>query len=352
MAELSLLDSNYGDDMMMRKKILLGSLACLFVVCSVVAGFILRKSDSQVVPLYSFKIAKAWWPAWDTFQIAVTKREESVKSFQTTFLQREDYVLALDDFIQGQADAATLTIYETMLAASKGVPLKIVLLLDYTTGSDGVVAKKSIRSLQDLNGKRLGIEKGTIAHFTVLKALEKAGLNQTEIQLVYLNLDGLKQAFLHDDVDAVGTYEPYMSELADQGNGHIIFSSREIPRAICDVLFVKESIVRDHPEVIDHWITAWNDALKFKREEPENYLLTLSSLNRTPIPDIEESFKGIFFTNLAENRMAFGTTERPGYILESLREMETFMLEQGIIKEHLALEDLIEFGVDQRFFNK
>ncbi len=336
----------------MRKRIRLGALACLCVVFSVIAGFIRCKPDSSVVPSYSFKIAKAWWPVWDTFQIGVTKHEESVKSFQTTFLQRDDYDSALAGFMQGQADAATLTIYETILAASKGVPLKIVLMLDYTMGSDGVVAKKNIRSLQDLKGKRIGIEQGTIAHFTVLKALEKAGLKQTEIQLVGLNLAALKQAFLHDEVDAVGTYEPYMSELVEQGNGHIIFSSREIPRAICDVLFVKESIVRDHPEVIDHWIAGWNDVLKFKEEELENYLLTLSSLNGTPIPDLEESFKGIFFTNLAENRMAFGTTDRPGYLLESLREMETFMLEQGIIKEHLALEDLIEFKVAQRYFSK
>jgi NitT/TauT family transport system substrate-binding protein len=323
------------------------------VVIFVLAGFILWKSR----PLkggqpQSFTIVKAWWPVWDTFQIGTRQREEIVKSFQTTFLQTEDYVSALNEFEKGTADAATLTIYEAILAASNGVPLKIVLLLDYTTGSDGVVAKKSIRSLQDLKGKRIGIEQGTIAHFTLLKALEKAGLGQTEVQLVNFDLEELQQAFLHAKVDAVGTYEPYLSELVHQGNGHVIFSSREIPRAICDVLFVKEAIARDHPEVIDHWIEAWNDALNFKGSSTESYLRILNRLNGTPIPDIKESFNGIFFTNLAENRRALGTSGRPGYLLESLIEMERFMLQQGVIQRPLPLQDLIEFDGIRRFFAK
>jgi NitT/TauT family transport system substrate-binding protein len=214
------------------------------------------------------------------------------------------------------------------------------------------VAKKSVRSLQDLKGKRIGIEQGTIAHFTLLKALEKAGLDQTEVQLVNFDLEELQQAFLHAEVDAVGTYEPYISELMHQGNGHIVFSSREIPRAICDVLFVKEAIVRDHPEVIDHWIEAWNDALNFKGSSTESYLCILNRLNGTPIPDIKESFNGIFFTNLAENRRALGTSDNPGYLLESLIEMERFMLEQGVIQQDLPVHNLIDFEGIQRFFAK
>jgi len=337
---------------MKRKKLLLAIIGFLVVVSLVYAGLTLGEHGLQLRPAQSFTIAKAWWPVWDTFQIGVKRREDVKRGFRTTFIQREDYIPALKEFEAGDADAATLTIYEALLAASKGVGLKIVLLLDYTTGSDGVVATENIRSLLELKGKRIGVEQGTIAHFTILKALEKAGLDQTEVQLVNLDLEALQQAFVHNEVDAAAIYEPYMSELVNQGCGHVIFSSREIPRAICDVLFVKEDIAREHPDVIDHWIEAWNDALNFKGSEPETYLRSLNRLNGTPVPDLKNSFDGIFFTNLAENRMAFGTPERPGYLLESLREMEEFMLEQGVIQQHPELQDLIEFGGIQRFFNK
>ncbi len=299
----------------------------------------------------SFTVAKAWWPAWDSFQLGVNQRENSPKPFRTIFLQKEDYIPALNDFKTGDADAATLTIYEAILAAAQGIPLKIVLLLDYTTGSDGVIAKKSIDSILDLKGKRVGVEKGTIAHFTLLKALQKAGLDQSEIQIVNRDLKTLRQHFLQDELDAVSTYEPYMSELINRGNGHIIFSSQEIPRAICDVFFVKEAVVRDFPDVIKHWIEAWDGVVNFKEHERENFIATLSKLNGTSIPDLKKSLTGIFFTNLAENRMAFGTADSPGYLLESLKEMEMFMFKQGVIRQHIQLQDLIEFDCIGNFFN-
>jgi len=330
----------------------------VFVVCVVgvvgvvVAGLILCSCGSEGPPSECFTIAKAWWPAWDTFQIGVRRREKAESSFRTTFFQAEDYVTALEAFQRGEADAATLTIYEAILAASRGIRLKTVLLLDYTTGSDGIVAKNHIRSLPDLKGKRIGVQEGTIAHFTVLKALEKAGLDRTEVELVNLDLDALQQAFLHDQVDAAGIYEPYMSNLARQGGGHVVFSSLEIPRAICDVLFVKEALARDHPDVIDHWIRAWNDALNFKGSDTDTYLHALNLLNGTPVTDLKASFKGIFFTSLAENQRAFGKPDRSGYLLESLNEMQEFMLEQGIIEQRVPLEDSVDSGGIRRFLEQ
>jgi ABC-type nitrate/sulfonate/bicarbonate transport system substrate-binding protein len=115
------------------------------------------------------------------------------------------------------------------------------------------------------------------------------------------------------------------------------------------VLFVREEVVRDHPKVIDHWIEAWREVLEFKERDPENYLRTLNQLNKTPIPALKEAFKGMFFANLAENRMALDTSETPGYLLDSLRDMEQFMLEQGVIQQRLPLQNLIACEGIKRF---
>jgi len=334
---------------MKRKQIIFIILVIAGFTC---AAFTLWKGVSGVAASRSFTIVKAWRPVWDVFQIGVTQRESTIKSFGTTFLQKGDYGSALNAFQEGKADAATLTTYEAILAASRGIPLKIVLLLDYTIGSDGLVAKLDNSSLLDLKGKRIGVEKGTVSHFTVLKALEKAGLDKKEVQLVNYGLDGLQKAFLQDEVDAVAIYEPYMSELARQGSGHILFSSQEMPRAICDVLFVRDEVARDHHEVIDHWVAAWGDALNFKERDPENCLRALNRLNRTPIPVLKEAFQGIFCASLRENRMAFGTPESPGYLLDSLRDMEQFMFEEGVIMQRLPLQNLLGSRGSQKIFSK
>ena len=327
-------------------------LVCLVLIVAVFVGLKLFKQGPQATQAKSLTVSKAWWPVWDTFQIGVNRYEKVKQSFQTTFNQAQDYGPALEEFKKEGVDASTLTIYEAIQAASAGADIKIVLLLDYTIGSDGVVAKKQIHSLRDLKGKRIGIETGTIAHFTVLKALEQAGLDQTEVEFVNLGTEALKDAFINNEIDAAGIYEPYISKMARDGNGHTIFSSEEIPRAICDVLFVKESVIRQHPEAIDHWINAWDSTLAFKYREPENYLRSLSELNGTSVSDLKKSFDGIFFTDMMENKIAFGTPQQPGYLLDSLKVMETFMFEQGGIQQHLDLQDLIYPDGVQRFFKK
>ena len=217
------------------KSILVG----LAVIGIVFTGLKLFKQTPQACQAKQLTVSKAWWPVWDTFQIGVNRREKTKKSFQTTFNQTQDYGPALEEFKKENVDASTLTIYEAIEAASTGADIKIVLLLDYTVGSDGLVAKKQINTLLDLKGKRIGIERGTIAHFTVLKALEQAGLEQSEVEFVNLGTEALQDAFINNEIDAAGIYEPYMSNMVRNGNGHIVFSSKEIPRAICDVLLLR-----------------------------------------------------------------------------------------------------------------
>jgi len=307
------------------------------------------KSQNEAPPasIAPRKVVKAWWPAWDTFQIGARRAEGATT--RTTFLQKADYSSALQAFKAGEVDAATLTIYEAIEAIDSGLPIKIALLLDYTMGSDGVVAKRALKSIKDLKGKRVGTEVGTVAHFTLLKSLEKAGLEASEVTITNYTLEELQKAFIEGKVDAIGIYEPYMSKMVKEGDGHIVFSSREIPRAICDVLFVHERVVRESPETIQHWISAWSAALAQRREKPEQHLALLSQLNGTPIADNRTALEGIFLTDVRENRMAFGTADRPGYLLEALQQMHDFMLEQGVIKKRLSLKAALYFEGIQRF---
>jgi NitT/TauT family transport system substrate-binding protein len=129
---------------------------CVVVVLAVAAVAISRLCPSRPAPMRAFRIAKNSWPTWDTFRMAVRERERRGGEYRTEFLQTHDFVRALRLVEEGKADGATLTIYEAIQAAARGCPLKIVLLLDYTVGSDGVVAREEVGSLLELKGRRCG----------------------------------------------------------------------------------------------------------------------------------------------------------------------------------------------------
>ena len=76
--------------------------------------------------------------------------------------------------VQGRAEG----LESIVLAANQGVPGTVVLALDESAGGDGIVASRSIQSIADLKGKRVGFQTGLPGHFFLLYMLHKAGLTE------------------------------------------------------------------------------------------------------------------------------------------------------------------------------
>lgn len=328
-----------------NRKVFLLFCAVVIACVVVVAVSVLRLPGPRKRTEYTFRLSKCPWAPWDAFQMGVQRLEKRVGRYRTEFVRTDDLVSALRLVEEGEVHGATLTIYEAIQAAARGVHLRIVLLLDYTVGSDGIVVHKGIDSLLDLKGRRIGVKEGTISHFTLLKALEKGGISQGEVELIDLGLEQLKEAFVTGQVDAVATYEPYLGRLVAAGDGRVIFSSREIPRAICDVLFVRQEVIEQHPEVLKHWAQAWQEVLEYRLISPEDFHQDLSSLSIMSEEELTRSLEGVFLTDLLENRRAFGTEGQPGYLRESVREMARFMHREGAIGSVPSAERIVAPGV-------
>lgn len=67
----------------------------------------------------------------------------------------------------------------------------------------------AIRSLADLKGKKIAFQKGSSAHYLVVRALEKAQLAWADITPVYLAPADGRAAFERDSVDAWAIWDPF-----------------------------------------------------------------------------------------------------------------------------------------------
>ena len=72
-----------------------------------------------------------------------------------------------------------------------------------------VNANAEIKTLADLKGKRIAFQKGSSAHFLVVRALEKAGLQWSDIQTAYLTPSEARAAFERGSVDAWAIWDPF-----------------------------------------------------------------------------------------------------------------------------------------------
>lgn len=73
-----------------------------------------------------------------------------------------------------------------------------------------LVAKDSpIQKLADLKGKRIALQKGSSAQYLLVQAVEKAGLQWSDIQPIYLAPADARAAFENKSVDAWAIWDPF-----------------------------------------------------------------------------------------------------------------------------------------------
>jgi sulfonate transport system substrate-binding protein len=72
-----------------------------------------------------------------------------------------------------------------------------------------VLGDSALHSLPDLRGKKIALQKGSSAHYLLVRAVEKAGLKWTDIQPIYLAPADARAAFERKSVDAWAIWDPF-----------------------------------------------------------------------------------------------------------------------------------------------
>lgn len=85
-----------------------------------------------------------------------------------------------------------------------------------------VPADSPIRTLADLKGRRIGFQKGSSAHFLVVRGVEKGGLQWSDITPVYLTPSDGRAAFERGALDAWGIWDPYYAAAEIDGRARVL----------------------------------------------------------------------------------------------------------------------------------
>ena len=128
-------------------------------------------TSSTSAPL---KVTINSWIGWAPLYLAQKKDLNGGVKIEITRV--EDTGARKSTMIAGQVDGYASSVDNFALDSAQGVPGKIVMCFDESFGGDGIVSKKSIATVADLRGKKIGFQKGLPSHFLLLTVLQKAGL--------------------------------------------------------------------------------------------------------------------------------------------------------------------------------
>lgn len=199
--------------------------------------------QAQAAPL---KIGYSDWPGWVAWEVAIQKGWFKEAGVDVKF-EWFDYVASMDAFAAGKLDAVTVTNGDALVTGANGAKSVMILINDYSNGNDMIVAKPPYKSLKELKGKKIGVELGFVDHLLLLNGLEKAGLKESDVELVNVPTNETPQVLASGDVDAIGAWQPNSGmALKLMPGSKPVYSSADEPGLIYDVLTVNPSHYAAH----------------------------------------------------------------------------------------------------------
>lgn len=154
-----------------------------------------------------------------------------------------------------------------IFAQAAGAPLAYVAATVPRPGAEAVLVPKdsTIRSVADLKGRKIALNKGSNVHYFIVKLAEKAGLRYGDLNVVFLAPPDARAAFEKGSIDAWVIWDPFLAAaeltlgarvLADGkgvvGNRGYYFSSLPYVAKNADVL----KLVVEEIDKVDQWAVA------------------------------------------------------------------------------------------------
>jgi taurine transport system substrate-binding protein len=112
-------------------------------------------------------------------------------------------------------------------AAAQGLDVQVVWIIDDINDAEQLVvsAKSGITKLEDLKGKKIATPLASTAHYQLMFALTKAGVNPKDVQILNMRPPEIAAAWERGDIDGAFIWDPVLSKLRTAGARKIIASS-------------------------------------------------------------------------------------------------------------------------------
>ncbi|MET8981475.1 ABC transporter substrate-binding protein [Streptomyces sp. NPDC004539] len=219
------------------------------------------------------------------------------------------------------------------VSGSSPIPYKVAWILDVAGENEALVARKAtgITDVAGLRGKKIATPFASTSHYSLLAALEAAGLKPSDVQLIDLQPQPILAAWQRGDIDAAYVWLPTLDELRETGTQ--LTSSKEIGAAgkpTLDLAVVSDDLIARDPGAIDAWRKAQAQALRLLKSDPDGSVKAVSAELGISAADAKAQLsQGVFLTpEQVVSADWLGTDGGPGKLLTYVTDTGRFLAAQ------------------------
>lgn len=256
----------------------------------------------------AMKIGTVVWIGYGPFYVADALNLYKKYNLKVSLQVFNDPALIPPAMASGAIDGGMLTYDQVVGQVAGGQAQKVVMPIDYSNGGDAIVADSSITKVTDFKGKKVGFNPLSPSDFLLSYALKTNGLSDKDITAVSMTPEAVPAAMASGQMPIGVTYEPSLSQILSQGGGKkfkVVFSSRNAPGLIADVLVFDDKAIKAKPAEISGIMKAYLDGMAYMKSKPDEAAKIIGKFMGVTPKEVKEQLSGVYNIPLAEMPKAF-----------------------------------------------
>ncbi|GGM16832.1 taurine ABC transporter substrate-binding protein [Micromonospora yangpuensis] len=283
----------------------------------------------------TIRIAYQAFPSGDLIVKNRALLEDALPDYRITWTRFDSGASINTAFVAGSVDIAAIGSSPVArgLSAPLNIPYQVAFVLDVAGDNEALVARtgSGVTDVAGLRGKKVATPFASTAHYSLLAALDRAGVKESEVTLVDLEPQDILAAWTRGDLDAAYSWLPSLDELRKTGT--VLVTSRELATAgkpTLDLGVVATEFVRAHPAAVDAWRKAQSQALDLIHDDPAAAAKSVGAeLNLSPEEAQRQLSQGVFLRPAELAGPAWlGTSAAKGKLADNLVSAAQFLKDQ------------------------
>ncbi|MCJ2164368.1 MULTISPECIES: ABC transporter substrate-binding protein [unclassified Pseudodesulfovibrio] len=286
------------------------------------------------------KVAHATWVGYGPLYIARDLGYFGAEDLDVDLVIIEDEAQYAAALASNNIDGLGNVLDREVIHYAKGTDEIVIFGMDESSGGDGVVASAEIKTVADLKGKTVGLDKSSTSYFFFLSILDKYDVAEEDIDILEMGASDAGTAFVAGRIDAAVTWEPWLTNASQREGGHVLVSSKDMPKTIVDVFVLNGAFVKTHPEVPAKMTRAWNKAVEWYKANPDKGNEIMAKAMGLDVQEMADMASGVTFIGGEDNKIFFDKTAEHS-VYEVAARAISFWRSKGIITEDVDVNKLI-----------
>lgn len=262
-----------------------------------------KLSEDEKTQSNAIKLGLYYWPGNSPFFYAQDKELFDKYQLPIELVSFSDNRQKIEYWKSNKIDILNVTVDTALRLVREVSGTEIIAGLNISIGGDALIARKKIKNIKDLTGKRIALEKSEVSEFFLKYILYKNNVNINEVVICDMKGDEIGSALIKGEVDAAVLWEPWLSKACELSRSRILATSSDYP-ILADVLIAKKEFINYNKNRLELLKKIWREATRSYQIDKKEFIRSVAPMVGISSQELGQQLEKIKFYNGSTTEVA------------------------------------------------